>query len=108
MTNLMRWSPAGEMKIFATAADVPANWTDYHPASAPVRVTVTHPDVEMSRQELIVELERGGIPFKKNATTPALKLLLRLKACEVLREGGIEFDESAPIKSLLALLPALE
>jgi hypothetical protein len=128
----MRWHPVtGEPTVYNNEAEVPAGHLDHHPddpnhakpaveaakpaaESKPARVKAEpKPKAEvdpnaMTRKEIRVALDEGGIEYDKTAETDVLAALLNEKVRAVLTEQGREFPENASTKELLGLLSPAE
>lgn len=122
-----RWHPeTGKATNYDDLAKVPEGHLDHHPAdpnhakpavekpakvakpiSAAVVKAVVDPNA-MTRKEICVALDEGGIPYDKTADTDELAALLNEKVKAVLTEQGRAFDANAATKELLGLLSPTE
>lgn len=105
-----RWDEEGNTHVFADVSEVPAGMLDKHPAHAAELGEIANKKpsepVPLTRSEMVAELTEGNIPFQKNASNAALYALLNKAVVNALTASGAEFDPSADVKTLLAVLKA--
>lgn len=106
----MFWDPKTKQpKVYQKAHEVPDGHLNAHPddenAVAWVK-KVVEPEMVLKREEIIKELNNGGVTFRATEGTPALYKLLVKSLQKALNENGIKYPADADAKQLLELVPS--
>lgn len=106
----MAWHPeTGENQIFNHPSEVPEGWLDTHPSNVKAAVKQEgNKPLSMTRKEIVAALNDGGLSFDNKAPVKALYAQLTDAVKAVLTEAQVQFDPNADTKDLLALLPKPE
>lgn len=121
----MFWSPTAtkdadgkdttESRVFNAPEDVPEGWLPTHPnnpalKAKPAVKKLDEPEVliPMTREEVLAELEAGGIAYSKKSKDSVLYKLLVDKLQDHLKAAGVEYPANSTAKQLLLLVPKPE